>query len=379
MQVSLPSPLRRSVHLSTRRRTGSSTPRSRRWRRRGPRSPSRSATRTSSRPRTLTPRWVSSRRCVAVGPECTDRLKPRTARAYTARDPECTHRAHLPRDRGLSSVGQRPHLAHHLRFLQVRLLLMRYSYPHTSARRNSVLSPHHTHAHLSTRSGFDAGPLAEQLSAYTPVPIPYKAPIDWAKHATTAGFVLIALSSIRVLLPVIRSRWAWAAGIVLTSLVMTSGFMFVRIRGMPQAGQNGQWIAQGYQNQFGQEVQVVSFICACTAALRLSCTRSSRPVHRRLAVGVLPHAHSHHALPIAPVPPAPAGLPLVWSHFRHVLRPHLSLPRQEPQLPVQASPVDVDGMHVKRLFWSSWTSIYTIPCCEGKEKGASVGAISYIT
>ena len=93
------------------------------------------------------------------------------------------------------------------------------------------------------------------------MPIPYKAPIDWAKYGTAAGFTLIALSGIRVMLPIIRSRWAWATGIVLTSLVMTSGFMFVRIRGMPQSGQNGQWIASGYQNQFGQEVQVVSFIC----------------------------------------------------------------------------------------------------------------------
>ena len=100
---------------------------------------------------------------------------------------------------------------------------MRYSYPHTSARRNSVSPPHHTHAHLSTRSGFDAGPLAEQLSAYTPVPIPYKAPIDWAKYGTAAGFTLIALSGIRVMLPILRSRWAWAAGLVLTSLVNSRG------------------------------------------------------------------------------------------------------------------------------------------------------------
>ena len=100
------------------------------------------------------------------------------------------------------------------------------------------------------------------LSAYTPVAIPYKAPIDYAKYGTAAGVALIVLSGIRFFLPVLRSRWAWAAGTVITSLVMTSGFMFVRIRGMPASGANGQWIAPGYQNQYGQEVQVVSFTCA---------------------------------------------------------------------------------------------------------------------
>ncbi|KAH9946035.1 oligosaccharyl transferase subunit OST3/OST6 family [Epithele typhae] len=137
-------------------------------------------------------------------------------------------------------------------------------------------------------NGFDAGPLAEQLSAWTPVPIPYKAPIDWAKYGTTAGFVLIALSSIRIMLPVIRSRWAWAVGIVLTSLVMTSGFMFVRIRGMPPSGQGGQWIAQGYQNQFGQEVQVVSFVYGLLSAsflmLTLITPYQSSPARQRLQV-----------------------------------------------------------------------------------------------
>lgn len=110
-------------------------------------------------------------------------------------------------------------------------------------------------------SGFDAGPLAEQLSQFTPVPIPYKAAVDYARIGTGAGVLLIILSGVRAFLPILRSRWLWAAGTVLTSLVMTSGFMFVRIRGMPHSGGNGQWIAPNYQNQFGQEVQVVSFIC----------------------------------------------------------------------------------------------------------------------
>ncbi|KAI0780830.1 oligosaccharyl transferase subunit OST3/OST6 family [Trametes elegans] len=121
-------------------------------------------------------------------------------------------------------------------------------------------------------SGFDAGPLAEQLSQFTPVPIPYKAPFDYARLGTALGVLLVLAAGIRVFLPVLRSRWAWAAGTILTSLVMTSGFMFVRIRGMPHSGANGQWIAPGYQNQFGQETQVVSFIYGLLSAAFLMLT-----------------------------------------------------------------------------------------------------------
>ncbi|KAI0670289.1 oligosaccharyl transferase subunit OST3/OST6 family [Trametes maxima] len=137
-------------------------------------------------------------------------------------------------------------------------------------------------------NGFDAGPLAEQLSQFTPVPIPYKAPIDYARFGTAAGVLLVLASGVRMFLPVLRSRWAWAIGTVLTSLVMTSGFMFVRIRGMPQSGANGQWIAPGYQNQFGQETQVVSFIYGLLSAAFLMLTLvtpyQTNPARQRLQI-----------------------------------------------------------------------------------------------
>ncbi|KAI0831399.1 oligosaccharyl transferase subunit OST3/OST6 family [Trametes gibbosa] len=121
-------------------------------------------------------------------------------------------------------------------------------------------------------NGFDAGPLAEQLSQFTPIPIPYKAPVDYARIATGAGVLLVIASGVRAFLPILRSRWVWAAGTVLTSLVMTSGYMFVRIRGMPQSGGNGQWIAPGYSNQFGQETQVISIIYGLLSAAFLMLT-----------------------------------------------------------------------------------------------------------
>ncbi|THH16348.1 hypothetical protein EW146_g4281 [Bondarzewia mesenterica] len=97
--------------------------------------------------------------------------------------------------------------------------------------------------------GFDAEPLAAQLSAITPIPIPYRAPINWALWGTGGTFGLVSVLALRFLAPIFRNRWTWAAITVITSLVMTSGFMFTRIRGMPMTAANGQWIAPGFQNQ----------------------------------------------------------------------------------------------------------------------------------
>ncbi|KAF8844944.1 oligosaccharyl transferase subunit OST3/OST6 family [Paxillus ammoniavirescens] len=109
-------------------------------------------------------------------------------------------------------------------------------------------------------SGFEAGPLAEQLSIHTPIPIPYKAPINWSKIGTFVSLIPIVTLIFRFIRPVIQNRWVWAAGTILVSLVMTAGYMFTRIRGVPHIGHDGSWIAAGYQNQFGQEVQVVAMI-----------------------------------------------------------------------------------------------------------------------
>lgn len=113
-------------------------------------------------------------------------------------------------------------------------------------------------------SGFDPVPLAQQLSRHTPVPIPYKAPPNYAFLATLVASLIALAVTARVLLPLLMSRWAWAVGTITTSLVMVGGFMFVRIRGMPYvaSGPNGsQMIAGGFQSQYGIEVQIVAFIC----------------------------------------------------------------------------------------------------------------------
>ncbi|KAF8350694.1 dolichyl-diphosphooligosaccharide-protein glycotransferase [Amanita rubescens] len=108
--------------------------------------------------------------------------------------------------------------------------------------------------------GFEAKPLAEYISKHTPVPIPYREPIDWSRYLTFAVSSLSVLLVLRYIAPVLQNRWAWAVVTILTCLVMTSGFMFTRIRNAPYTGGDGNWIAGGYSNQFGQEVHVLAFI-----------------------------------------------------------------------------------------------------------------------
>ncbi|KAI0054092.1 oligosaccharyl transferase subunit OST3/OST6 family [Auriscalpium vulgare] len=121
-------------------------------------------------------------------------------------------------------------------------------------------------------SGFDAEPLAEQLSSFTPIPIPYRAPVNWALWGTVGTLALVFGLTIRFLAPIFRSRWTWAALTTIISLVMTSGYMFTRIRGTPMTAADGSWIAPGFQNQYGQETTVVASIYGLLSASFLMLT-----------------------------------------------------------------------------------------------------------
>ncbi|PPQ99636.1 hypothetical protein CVT24_005214 [Panaeolus cyanescens] len=137
-------------------------------------------------------------------------------------------------------------------------------------------------------SGIDPAPLAEFLSDHTPVAIPYKAPIDWRRYTTITLEVLAAAVLLRFLFPIINNRWTWAAGVVITCLAMTSGYMFSRIKNVPFNAPNGNWIALGHQNQFGQEVQAVAFLYGTLAfsllALMLVVPYQSPPQYQRFQV-----------------------------------------------------------------------------------------------
>lgn len=125
---------------------------------------------------------------------------------------------------------------------------------------SNFLRPSSHHADIPG-SGFDPLPLAESLSNHTPIPIPYKAPFNYGKWATIAFTGTAFALLLRFIAPVLQNRWTWAVVTIVTSLTMTSGYMFTRIRNSPFQGGGGAWISPGYQNQFGQEVQVIAMIC----------------------------------------------------------------------------------------------------------------------
>ncbi|KAL5511853.1 OST3 [Sanghuangporus vaninii] len=106
--------------------------------------------------------------------------------------------------------------------------------------------------------GNDAKEFAAQMSNFTPVPIPYRVPIDWGLVLSVASTLIIFALAARLVFPVILSRWTWAIITISTILVMTSGFMFVRIRNMPYRTREHSMMP-GFQTQVGAEIWTVSF------------------------------------------------------------------------------------------------------------------------
>lgn len=148
--------------------------------------------------------------------------------------------------------------------LNPRTLTSRRSTCRLSLQQSDILT-------LCPFSGFDIDTLIEQLSKTTPVPIPYSPPPNYGAMITLGSGALSLLLVVRYLRPIITSRWTWAALVIGGSTVFTSGFMFVRIRGTPwvvQRNGQAQWMAGGYQSQYGMEVQVIGAICSLSFLIR---------------------------------------------------------------------------------------------------------------
>jgi hypothetical protein len=178
-------------------------------------------------------------------------------------------------------------------------------------------------------SGFEAGPLAEQLSVHTPIPIPYKAPFNWTRAGSIVSLIPIITLIFRFIKPALQNRWVWATGTIATSLVMTSGYMFTRIRGAPYTGPNGAWIAQGYQNQYGQEVQVIAMVCTSFRILHI---RLVLIIHRWNLGWIFLDVDCRHTAPIVGHPSKNPGIPLDCGKFPCVQHFSIVVPRQKPRL-----------------------------------------------
>ncbi|KAF7312759.1 Oligosaccharyl transferase subunit OST3/OST6 family [Mycena indigotica] len=113
---------------------------------------------------------------------------------------------------------------------------------------------------LSSAKTFDAVALAAHLSEFTPAPIPLYAPIDFRLYIGRGLLFSVGAFGLYVAarLAIFRLRWIWAAGSVVFSLVMTSGFMFIRIREVPLTGRSGSWVAKGMQQMYGMEMRMVA-------------------------------------------------------------------------------------------------------------------------
>lgn len=165
-------------------------------------------------------------------------------------------------------------------------------------------------------SGFDPAPLAEQLSHHTPIPIPYQAPINWGKIFTTAFSAATFLLFARFFKPVLTGRLVWIIMTVVPSLAFMGGLMFVQIRASPWQMSNGQWLAQGYSNQFGKEVQMIAIICEPVRAL--SHRRVLNVISRWILGWSFPCPSPCHTIRIARTP-ANTDLQLDPHHCFHLL------------------------------------------------------------
>lgn len=135
--------------------------------------------------------------------------------------------------------------------------------------------------------GFGSKELSDHLSNFTPVPIPYRAPFDWGLLISSVSFLLILALAARIVAPIIFSRWTWAIITISTMLVMTSGFMFVRIRNMPYRTREHSMMP-GFQTQVGAEIWTVAFkyftLSAAFLGLILGAPRQSRKQTQRIAI-----------------------------------------------------------------------------------------------
>ncbi|KAF9965258.1 oligosaccharyl transferase subunit ost3/OST6 [Mortierella alpina] len=148
------------------------------------------------------------------------------------------------------------------------------------------------------KSGFQAETFAHWLNARAGTDIRVKRPFDFFGFAVNVLGVVSILFSIYVLYTkagkILGSKYIWSAGSMFIIFVMISGHMWNQIRNPPYTvpGRDGRpgFIAQGFQNQFGLETQIVAVLYAALTgsviALIAVVPRIENPLSQRIAVWV---------------------------------------------------------------------------------------------
>lgn len=118
--------------------------------------------------------------------------------------------------------------------------------------------------------GFEGSDFAAELSATLGTKVPYSKPLPWRLIA--AGVAAMAVAGTLVMLfaghvsVLASSKALWQLVSLGTMVVMCSGYMWNTIRTPPYVmmGPAGkvEYIAGGFQNQYGAETQIVAAICA---------------------------------------------------------------------------------------------------------------------
>ncbi|KAI9485387.1 MAG: hypothetical protein EXX96DRAFT_493725 [Benjaminiella poitrasii] len=118
------------------------------------------------------------------------------------------------------------------------------------------------------RSGFSAENFAEFLRNESGLKVTVSRPVNYLKLAAKIFLAVGAAAVLKLMYRhfafIINHRNTWAVISILIILVMTSGYMWNRIRTPPyfMPGRNGEinYIASGFSSQFGVEPQIVASI-----------------------------------------------------------------------------------------------------------------------
>ncbi|KAF9929149.1 oligosaccharyl transferase subunit ost3/OST6 [Linnemannia zychae] len=148
------------------------------------------------------------------------------------------------------------------------------------------------------RSGFQAEAFAAWLHSRSGIKVPVQRPIDVMALAVKVIGTFTAIFVVSVLArkgrKMFTSRYLWSTMSLITIFVMISGHMWNQIRqppySVPARGGSSGVFAQGFQNQFGLETQIIAVIYALLTASAIALIavvpRIENPLAQRFAVWI---------------------------------------------------------------------------------------------